>query len=313
MEAKHLSFSELKTMVTFQQVLEDKGLLNRFRQRGDRLIGPCPIHDGDNANACVINLSRNLWRCFTRCDSGGDVVEFVRRFDDIGYAEVARYLYSLVNAAKTEGYCSPLSVPETSHNHFKPYRRRLSLIHATPLLKKKGIHPHTAHTFETGLYPSKGYLQGCVAVRLYDQHGRPLGYAGRRLNTEEIERWGKWKFPNGFPKSKIIYNFHRTSAQLDDGLVVVEGPWSVMRLAQLGIPAVALLGVYLSKVQEELIIKAKHVVLMLDGDGVGRKAALRISRRLKPYTSVKLFALEDDIDPDDLSDEELSQVKSLLP
>ena len=94
-----LDFRVLKRTVSVERVLADRGLLSSLRMRSGQLVGACPIHLGDNPHAFVVHPVRNLWRCFTRCNAGGDIVELVRRLDNCGYREVAYYLASLAGAS----------------------------------------------------------------------------------------------------------------------------------------------------------------------------------------------------------------------
>ncbi len=80
---------------------------------------------------------------------------------------------------------------------------------------------------------------------------------------------------------------------------------AVMRLDQLNIPAVALLGIHLSSAQLDILKKISRVVLMLDGDYAGRSATIRVHKTLEPYTKVDCIALPPDLDPDDLTDNAL--------
>jgi DNA primase len=107
------------------------------------------------------------------------------------------------------------------------------------------------------------------------------------------------------PKNKILYNYHRLVPSIWDGVVVVEDAWSVMRLTQIGIPAVALLGLHLSELQQKLLSKKNRVVLMLDGDHAGKLAAAKIQPVLNNFTYTLKLSLPDGLDPDDLSDAEL--------
>ena len=296
-----LSFSYLKRRVSILNVLNDKGINTPFKKRGDQLFGPCPVHGGDNPNAFVISLSKNIWRCFTRCDAGGDVVEFVRRIDQKTYGQTAVYLASLAESQKM----TFVSQPNIIKRPFRPFKRRLQLDPGYPWLRKKGIKPLTASRFEAGLYRGPGFLNGCIGVRLHDLHGRPIGYAGRRLDPNQAGQHGKWKFPVGLPKNEILYNYHRAGSNRPKGLVIVEGPWGVMRLAQLNIQAVALLGLSLSPIQGDILRKISRLIIMLDGDYAGRKAALRIQNSLAAYTQVQNITLPQGHDPDDLTDDEL--------
>ena len=171
-----------------------------MRLHGDNLIGPCPIHRGDSTTAFVVTRSKNLWHCFTRCHDGGDVVDLVRRLDESDYRSTAVYLASLAGTAATP--TAPDSIP------FRPFPSRLKLDPAVTFLADKGIRENTARSFEAGEYRGTGFLEGCVAVRLHDPLGHPLGYAGRVLESNSA-RPGKWRLPARLPKRSILFNFHR--------------------------------------------------------------------------------------------------------
>ena len=170
----------------------------------------------------------------------------------------------------------------------------------------------TAKRFEAGAYDAPGFLNGCIGVRLHDLHGHPIGYAGRRRHPKQAQLYGKWKLPPALPKSALLYNFHRVRGYTHKTLVIVEGPWAVMRLAQLSIPAVALLGIHLSPTQRDLLRTLQRVILMLDGDFAGHRATNRIRDALKPNTKVDTITLPLDHDPDDLTDDQLSSITKHL-
>ena len=299
-------FRRLKRAVSIEQVLAHRGLLHGLTVRGHQIVGPCPIHRGDNPRAFVVHRSRNVWRCFTGCDAGGDVVELVRRLDGGGYHDVAVYLASL------DGHETP-ALPTVSMDpaarRFRPFRARLSLDHDSSMLRRKGIHPEIARRFEAGAYHGRGMLQGCVAVRLHDPDGRPLGYAGRRLDPSHIRQRGKWVFPPRLPKNGLLFGVHHLRPPLQRALVLVECPWGVMRLAQLGIPAVGLLGTHLSATQRSLLLDtAPKVIVMMDGDTTGRRATVHIRQALCAYLETSVVNLAEGLDPDDLDDAELWQI-----
>ena len=300
-----LNFQYLKRAVPIEAVLHDKGLCTHLKKRKNQLFGPCPVHGGDNPRAFVVSLSKNLWHCFTKCDAGGDIVELVRRLDGKTYRQTAQYLASLAHTLPGPSVTSYKLSPKKP---FRPFTMRLPLNGSITWLKEKGITPETARRFDAGLYQGTGFLNECIGLRLHDLQGRPIGYAGRRLNPEQIKQYGKWKFPPGLPKKDLLYNYHRVRETLHKGLVVVEGPWGVMRLAQLHIPAVALLGIHLSHTQHDILEKLPKVILMLDGDRAGNEATVRIRKTLKKSTQVQQVHLHTDTDPDDLDDDTLYQV-----
>ena len=169
--------------------------------------------------------------------------------------------------------------------------------------------PATATRFEAGTTSSSPFLKNTVAVRLRDMDGNPLGYCGRRLDPDEASRFGKWRFPKNFPKAQILYNAHRARCFRNQGIVVVECPWAVMRIAQAGFPnAVALLGTTLSQTQINWLASARSVLLLLDGDPAGDRAAAAIHLALAASTKVTRHQLTNNLEPEDLSEPALRSI-----
>ena len=311
-----MEIARLKSSVSVLQVLEARGLGGRLRRSGRNMVGTCPVHGGDNPNAFVVNLSKNVWFCFTGCQRGGDVIDLVRCLDHVSFPCALRTLGALANEAPPPSV--DLHAPPAYHHApaaapFRPFTRSLPLDPRAALLQAKGILPATARVFETGAYHGSGFLRACVGVRLHDLRGAPLGYAGRRLLEVDIDRYGKWKVPSKLPKREILFNYHRIRHRLRrSGVVVVECPWGVMRLHQIGIPAVALLGTSLSPTQRQLLFAASRILLMLDADSAGVAAAKRIHRDLRHVTDVRLARLPPGCDPDDLSDHHLEAAAAPL-
>jgi DNA primase len=90
---------------------------------------------------------------------------------------------------------------------------------------------------------------------------------------------------------------------------VVECPWAVMRITQAGFPnVVALLGTTLSQTQTAWLASAGSVLLMLDGDPAGDRAASSVLNALRPHTHVLRHRLENEMEPEDLSDPALRSI-----
>jgi DNA primase len=302
----HLDFRRLKRIVSIEKVLASKGLLDQLRRRGAQLVGPCPIHRGDNPSAFTVHRERNIWRCFTTCDAGGDVVELARRLEGGSYSAAATCLARLVGVTTPEWRPH---TPPAPPRPFRPFTSQLSLDPTASFLARKRIRPEIARRFEVGAFYGRGMLAGCVAVRLFDPNGAPLGYAGRRLDSEMARMHGKWKLPCRLPRNTLLYGYHHAPLLLHCGVVVVEGPWGVLRLAQLGIPAVALLGAHLSPAQQSLLRELPRVAILMDGDKAGRSATAMIRQRLP---KVAVIDLPDGLDPDDLADHDLVKVRQHL-
>lgn len=302
----NFDFKYLKSQVSIGQVLAAYSLDSKLRRQNHSLYGPCPLHGGDNPTAFHVHLSRGLWRCFTCC-GGGDIVDLIRRIENCSFAEVAHHLRRLIGYTKPSSPSS-VSTPHASDTSiFSPFIYHIPLKpHVSFLQKVKKISVSTALHYEAGTTNKSPFLRGTVATRLHDLSGQPLGYCGRYLNHDDILTFGKWRFPSKFPKANTLYNAHRALCSRDQGIIVVECPWAVMRLGQTGINgAVALLGTTISPIQIGWLSKAPKILLLLDGDQPGRYASSSIANKLRYKANVAIHYLPNDTEPEDCSDEDL--------
>jgi DNA primase len=305
----HYSFRHLKAQVGIEAILSLYRLDLHLKRRGDQLFGPCPLHGGDNQSAFRVHLGRGLWRCFTAC-GGGDTVDLIRKIERCSYSEAARHLQRIAASflPKSPRPVSPFS--PSDKQAFTPFTRSLALNPGCHFLQNiKGILPATAARFEAGITNSSPFLKNTVAVRLHDMDGNPLGYCGRRLEPDAASRFGKWRFPNNFPKAQVLYNAHRAYRFQNQGIVLVECPWAVMRIAQAGFPnAVALLGTSFSQIQINWLANANFIFLMLDGDPAGHRAASSIINTLGASIRVLQHRLLDNMEPEDLPESSLQAI-----
>ena len=72
-----VNYRELKTRIKMEQVLERYGVLGDLHEKGDSLVGCCPIHKGSNANQFHVSRTKNNFMCFGNCHEGGNVIDFV--------------------------------------------------------------------------------------------------------------------------------------------------------------------------------------------------------------------------------------------
>lgn len=303
---RSFDFKWLKSKINIHQVLSAYRLDGHLKQKNDTLYGPCPLHHGNNPTAFRVDLTRGLWNCFTHC-GGGDMVELVRRIENSSHQQAARSLYRLIDQNDT-----PLPGPtdSSSSKSFVPFTHKLVLNpNVTFLQKQKNISVNSAFHHEAGVASHSRFLQNMVAVRLYDLNGNPIGYCGRRIYPADIEKWGKWRFPQNLPKSSLLFNAHRAQPYRQNGIILVECPWAAIRFAQAGVKnTVSLLGTSVSSHQIKWIIAAPSVLLILDNDPAGQKAAIQIAATLKNSTKTIIHQLPDVLEPEDLSDDQLRSI-----
>ncbi len=301
---------DLKKQVGIAQVLKVYNLYDCLKRHGDQLLGPCPLHGGDNPTAFRVHLTRGLWNCFTAC-GGGDIVDLICKIEKCSKTSASHILRHMTAALPAPMPLEAQSYPHgpTTTISFRPFPHKIPLNPRTPFLQdNKGIAVNTAARFEAGLPdPKSRFLHGTVAVRLHDMQGHPIGYCGRRLDPEAISRWGKWRFPTNFPKSKLLYNAHRAIPDRHRGIVIVECPWAAMRLTQAGIRGVvALLGTTITQTQLNWLAPAPTVLLLMDGDHAGRASSRKIAQALSPHTTILIHDLSAQLEPEDLSDATLA-------
>lgn len=310
-----VNFAEVRATVSIEAVLFEMYGLTNLKKEGDKLIGPCPVHNGDSPRAFHADLTKNVWHCFSRCQKGGNQIDLVSEKEGISTRDAALKLQSFLSGRPPEvrpraGPEAPTGRPPqaTSPVEAVPEAKNpvlgieLHVRHDHPhLLQDRRLTESTASTFGVG-YCSQGTLKGTIAIPIHDEDGQLVAYAGRRLKPDDIRNFGKYKFPKGFKKELIVYNLHRASQiGKERGLVIVEGFFAVLSLHQAGIEnVVALMGCELGEHQLALLAAFPEVVLFFDGDEAGRTGMTSAREKLAGKTIVRTIHLPTGTKPDEL-------------
>ena len=140
-------------------------------------------------------------------------------------------------------------------------------------------------------------MKNRVVIPIHDEKGQLVAYAGRWPEDDPPEGEQKYMLPAGFKKNLVLFNLHRVK---EEEVVLVEGYWSVFRLHELGLPAVALMGRTLSDEQEKLLASTqlKRLVVMMDGDQPGRQAQPELLPRLARKFFTRVVELPEGEQPD---------------
>jgi DNA primase len=343
--AQWVDIKMVRESVSIEQILEYYGLMDDRIRKGDQLVGPCPIHKGTNKSQFHVSLGKNIFHCFGDCKSnpalhngGGNLIDFVRIMEGIEEPNAVRQAALLIQEwfglasprtsrtqAETRARAVPLApaptlvkteppvatTPEAPQtNALLPFAfKHLDVNH--PYLKERGFLPETVALFEAGYHGGKGIMHGRVVIPIHNIQGELVAYAGRWPGNEPPEGEGKYKLPPGFHKSLEIFNLHRAKAcAREHGLILTEGYFDTMRLYQSGIcHAVAIMGSSISEDQERLILETVgphgRVTLCFDGDQSGQAATQDVLQRLSQHVFVRVVALGDGIQPDDLQPDEI--------
>jgi len=341
-KSSFIDFKAVKAALTMEQVLEHYGLTNQFKRTGESLGGPCPIHKGSNPTQFRISLAKNIWNCFSKCDRGGNVLDFIAEMEKVNIHAAAtkaiewfhldREAVSVNSDAKHPGEArngetpsTPKSAPkntvskEENTTPNKPLGFRLDKLERShPYLTERGLTLETIVDFGIG-YCAKGMMEGRIAIPIHNPEGKVVAYAGR-WPGEPTEDTPKYKLPQGFRKSLELFNIDRAIQEPPDKpLVIVEGFFDCMKLHQHGWrKVVALMGSTLSVAQEELIRRHtngnSHVIVMLDEDDAGQTGRDDIACRLSKFCFVKVHVFDQPgTQPESLFAEDLVEILECVP
>jgi DNA primase len=209
---------------------------------------------------------------------------------------------------------------------------------AREYLKRRGIDPATVQRFGIGLAPDSrnalkraleklgedklvetGMLikpddgepydrfRGRLMIPIRDARGRVIAFGGRILGEGEPKYLNSPDTPL-FDKGRTLYNIDRASpaSRSAKRLIVVEGYMDVIALDRAGIAeVVAPNGTAVTEAQLERMWRLDpSPILCFDGDGAGRKAAIRAALRALPHITpertLRFVELPAGQDPDDI-------------
>ncbi len=327
MASEWLDFAAIKRQVAIEDVLARLGYLEGLREpKSGKLVGPCPIHGGTGKQSFHVDTVKGIWNCFSVCKQGGNVLDLVMMAKQCSIREAGELLAEWFNLtferrandkkeakvsgkqkAPTAAAAQSLPRAETINPPLERPLRNLNAEH--PYIAERGITKETADEFGIG-FCSVGLMRQRIAVPIHDANGMLLAYAGRAVDETLATEKGKWRLPDGFKKSYVLYNLDRAKAHDARELVVVEGFFDAMKVWQAGFKnVVALMGSTLSTQQEDLLVAhADCLALMFDGDEAGVTCLREFYRKLRQRMYLKEIHLDPGEQPDALSDDRIQEL-----
>lgn len=315
-----VDFRTIKQNVSIEQVLAlYRWPLQRVRRNYLRGRCPLPTHRSTRSRQSFgVDTAKNVWACHssTCCQArggrvGGNVLDLVAYLEGCSIREAALRLHIRCGSTAAIHINDPLVSKGRESRGGEllaplPFSLRL---HWHSYLQQRGVDLTTAARFGVGYYAGAGFLRHRIVFPIHDSQGRLVAYAGRSVDDSEP----RYLFPPGFRKSQVIFNLHRAVAEAAahaGGAIVVEGFFDCLRVHQSGYRnVVALLGASLSQAQEKLLLERfQELVLMLDGDEVGRRASRQLAGRLRGKVSLSLAEAPGGRQPDQLSSEEIDRI-----
>ena len=304
----HIDIDQLKRRNPVAEVVRRHGV--ELRGQGKRLTGRCPFHEDRTPSFCVYPETESF-HCFG-CGASGDVIDFVRRTQGLGFREaVLRLGGGAGGGTPAAAPPPPARVPEkTDQAPVLSLDDRLiltaacELYHETLLetpgalryLDERGVQPWLAKRCRLGTSDGQRLVPYLKRRRFSLKRAGELGLlfasgdeamAGRIVIPELRGArcgWMVGRAPDGgggpkyrglsLPKPLLGYEPGRRR------LFLTEGPFDWLTLTGWGLPACALLGTQPGRGVLRLLERARSVVLVMDSDEAGRDAAGRLSAEL---------------------------------
>jgi len=292
-----------------REFLENVLKLKNVRDCGDNFMASCPFEflhtDGKDSNPSFgIHKESGLWHCFA-CGEKGGLTNLVSRVLDkpplvaaeiingyfsqkVDIEKLARKIKSFEEALNTENIKTTNLLPQG-------YTKNLPK-NVINFFQNRGISKGVLEEFEVG-FCSEGVYKDMIIFPVFVNNFL-TGFVARVVGENVVGK--KYLLPKGFRKA--LYNL----SPIEGCVYLVEGPLDVLKLYTLGLRnACALFGSSIDYFQVRLLIKhgVREVVVMLDGDVVGRNATKKVVELIKPFFSkVSILNLPDGLDPCDISE-----------
>lgn len=238
----------------------------------------CPFHYNINTPACEVDKESGLFFCFS-CQEAGNLIDFVMRSTGRNYFEACRLIDAKSIDYDFYGSIEKLiDYKEAEEFDISTINRLHENLLASECAKKylynRMITDESIAMFKLG-YSEK---QKMTTVPVQDHTGIYVGFVGRSIEGKSF------KNSTGLPRRHILFNLNRSKYEK---VTVVESSFDAIRLWQLGIPAVATLGSYISREQIELLNKwADSIIIIPDKDEAGEKLVNKIKSSLSKEINI---------------------------
>ena len=192
---------ELKQRCEIGEIISSYVILKR---RGKNLVGLCPFHN-EKTPSFVVYPENGSFYCFG-CNTGGDVISFVERVENLDYIEAVRFLAQRAGLAVPEdGVDDTMSklrtrILEINREAARFFYRTLTQPEGRPgleYLKRRGLDAQTIKHFGLGYAPDSGYaLASCLKAK---------GYTSNEMVQSDMVRLSKNNRPYDRYRGHVMY------------------------------------------------------------------------------------------------------------
>jgi DNA primase len=316
---------------------------------GYQIRGPCPIHGGDNLSAFMIKYKDEngpcfRWDCYTKCGTGGDVINLVMNRLNVGFTDAVFWLARLFHIKMkdmkiviTDQKLLDFIEASRFNNEMKKMRDELAPVKDSPntdihinenfvttclarrnrFFVDKGYTNEILDKFEIGFCPEycspptwKYSLSGGarMTVPIRDELGNLIGISGRTIKEDSNHVPDKYKNLPGTKRRITLYGIDKAMPFIAEkkSIILVEGYSDVWKSWMFGKKnIVAVMGTILTNRQKKFILSnVNTAAICMDNDKGGNNAAERITEQLKDYVTLYRVTLPKGKDVGDISRDE---------
>ena len=289
---------QIKQRNPIEEVMSRHGIV--LLRRGSHLSGRCPFHDDQNPSLVVYPETRSFY-CFG-CGASGDVIDFVRRTERLGFRAALERLSNGAGPAQPEPKASAgLSLDDRMILTAASAVYHETLLHtpaALAYLQGRGIGLPLARRCRLGFSDGRSLRQYLQRRRLSLRRATKMGLLWRdggetmagRLVIPEL-RGDQCVWMSGralddarepkyrglsLPKPLLGYEHVRGRPRV----FVTEGPFDYLTGVGWSIPICALQGTRVQAERLAFLQRARSVLIVFDNDEPGREAARELAARL---------------------------------
>lgn len=294
-----------------------------IRYSGGNIRSCCPIHGGDNRSAFVFSTSQKLWYCFTGCQEGGDVFDFVMKMEGCSFIVAAQKLADMFGVTvdwKNETIEENLfrdqakafveqMMRRQKKRKLPPYK--VQGMRFERINSYRGYSPETIEHWKLKLCV-EGELKDRVVIPFEDVERRLVGITGRATKRGQVEKF--LHRPRNLHTGFFLTGLGRNLEYVREagGVVkIVEGIFDACRWFEAGYKNVcAPIGTFFTEEHVIQLFKAgvTTVEIGFDNDKAGRNGIRKAIKRARGKFDIFVLEYERGKDADDCTIEELQEV-----
>lgn len=172
---------EIKLRSPIEEVVRER--VADLRRAGALWQACCPFHQ-EKSPSFKVDPRRGTWHCYGACGTGGDVIEFIKRHDNVDFQEALATLAARCGVKlperrdeqrKREEAEPRFELMARAETFYSQYLRRPEGAEALAYLRKRGLRDETLKAFGIGFSPPSGHAlvdatsrQGIAVERLVE-------------------------------------------------------------------------------------------------------------------------------------------------